>query len=428
MKLRGYIGAIFFTTGIILLILLSGCLDRIDNAPPTTTILHPENGSVLSGVVPIIVTASDDKNVKSIKLFIDGQEVQTADGAEIRYEWDTDPISDNRQHFIAAYATDKDDNIGPSAITTVTLFDLQADTLPQIVTIQHPLNNQIVTGVVNIAVGVDRQFNNPIDSVQVFIDGAKVVTDREFPFLYQWDVTGLVNGTQHTIFAISYDRFGFNISSGVTTVTANTQNITQSPPTASIENPVDRQTVQGLVTLVCRADNFVAGNVADSVVFFVDGFRIGSDTDVADNIFRKTWDSSNEPNGSSHTIFAVVYDQQQFNVSTNFITVTVSSGIDFDVTAPTVAIIFPDPNAQNIFSVSQLGGIKVVADAFDDTRVTRVEFYIDGVLQNTDTVPLYEYDWNFAGFATGVDHTIYVRAYDPSDNVGVAFMGVRLEP
>ncbi len=428
MKHRGLIRAIFVVLSMLMMLMLMSCLEALDEGPPITTILHPEDGAVLDGKVQIIVTATDDKDVKMIKLFIDGIEVTSENGEEIRYEWDTTPIADNRQHFIAAYAIDEDDNIGPSDITTVTLSDLQADTLPQVVRVNHPLNGQIVSGVVNIAVGVDRRVNNPIDSVQIYIDGQRVFTDREFPYLYAWDVSSLVSGTQHTIFAISYDRFGFNISSSVVTVTVNTQNITQAPPTASIENPINRQTVRGVVNLVARVGNLVAGNEVDSVVFYVDGTRQGADTDTRDAVYTTSWDTRNLPNGSEHTIFAVVFDKHQFNVSTGFIRVTVDSDVDKDVTPPTVTLVFPDPNAQNVFSVSQLGGIKVVADAFDDTRVERVEFYIDGVLRATDTTPLYEYDWIFVGFATGIDHTIYVRAFDPSGNVGAFLLGVRLEP
>ena len=69
-----------------------------------------------------------------------------------------------------------------------------------------------------------------------------------------------------------------------------------------------------------------------------------------------------------------------------------------------------------------------MADAFDDTRVDSVQIYIDGIKQVTDTTPLYEYTWNFSGYATGIDHTIYIRAYDPSGNIGVAQTAVTLLP
>ena len=428
MKQRRWKFALFFLLTILLMFIAPGCLEQLDNGPPVTTILNPQSGAVIDGVVPILVTASDDKSVTKLRLFIDGTEVRTVDDDVTRYEWDTTPIADNRQHFITAYAIDEDDNIGPSAITSVTLTDLSQDTLPQVVTIQHPVNAQIVTGVVNVAVGINRSINNPIDSVQIYIDGSKVLTDTQFPYLYQWDVASLVDGSAHTIFAISYDRFGYNISSNVTSVIVNSDNYELDTPVASMENPIDRQTVRGLVNLVARVDNLVGANAVDSVVFVVDGFRIGTDTDNTDNVFTRQWDTSTLPDASTHNIFAVVYDTDQFNISTDFITVTVDSDNGSDVIPPTVSIIFPDPNAQNIFSVSQIPSIRVVADAFDDTKVDSVQIFIDGIKQVTDTVPLYEYQWNFSGYATGITHTIYVRAFDPSGNMSVAQTAVSLLP
>ena len=72
--------------------------------------------------------------------------------------------------------------------------------------------------------------------------------------------------------------------------------------------------------------------------------------------------------------------------------------------------------------------VTVVADAQDVSGVTNVEFYIDGILQGSDTTPLYEYTWDLSSYVTGIDHTIFVRAFDPSGNVGAAFARVRLEP
>jgi hypothetical protein len=408
--------------------MITGCIEELDQGPPITTILNPSNGAVVDGIVPILVTASDDKSVSKLRLFIDGTQVSSVDDAALRYEWDTTPIADNRQHTISAYAIDSENNIGPSAITSVTLTALSQDTLPQVVTIQHPLDGQIVTGIVNIAVGINRSINNPIDSVQIYIDGAKVTTDVTFPYVYQWDVSSLIDGTPHTIFAISYDRFGYNISSGVTTVTVNTNNFVSETPIAAIEHPINNQTVSGLISLVARVQNVVGFNEVDSVVFVVDGFRLGKDTDSRDNVYTQTWDATNLPNGSQHTIFAVVYDKEQFNISTDVINVTVQSNNGSDITSPTVTIVYPNPNTQNSFSVSQIPSIRVVADAFDDTRVDSVQIYIDGIKQVTDTTPLYEYTWNFSGYATGIDHTIYIRAYDPSGNIGVAQTAVTLLP
>lgn len=407
-----------------LFLLFNGCVEKRDSGPPTTTISNPPNGSVVFGKVPVVVTAWDERKVETTRLFIDGREVTSVDGDYINYTWDTDPIADNEVHYLSGFAIDDNGNIGPSATTAVTIF-APATSTPQLVSIQHPINGQTVSGVVNVSVGITPDTNNPIDSVVVYIDGTRVYADTQFPYIYSWDTSNLENGSQHTIFAIAYDQLGFNITSNVTTAIISSSiigNITA--PVVGIDNPIDNQTVSGLVNIAARVDN-IEHNPIDSVAFVIDGFRKFSDKQFP---YIYSWDVTNIPNGSSHTIFVVAYDQLGFNVSSGVINVRVSSNFIPDVTPPSVNIVFPAPQGNNIFSVSSISGITVVADAQDDIAVDSVAFYIDGIYEGSDSSPLYEYNWNFSGYATGIDHTIYVRAFDTSGNVGAAFLAVRLDP
>lgn len=417
---------VIFLVLIVLNFVLTSCLTKKDQSPPTTTILNPPNGATLSDVVQIRVTSSDERAVTTTKLFIDGLEVSTVQANELVYEWDTRPIADNRDHHISAYAIDDSDNIGPSAIHTVRLFTLVNDTLPQVVTIQNPLNGQTVSGTVNIAVGVDREINNPVDSVVVYVDGARFASKTGLPYLFEWNTSNLINGSDHTIFAIAYDRFGYNVSSSVTTVTVISDipgNIV--PPVATIENPINGQIVSGVVNMVTHVEN-LEYNAVDSVVFVVDGFRLGRTSNFP---YTFPWDATNLPNTSQHTIFSVVYDQLGFNVSSDVVRVSVQSNIQIDDAQPVVTIIFPDPNVPNVFSKSVVGNnITIVADAMDDSGIIeKVEFYIDGIFQAEDTSPLYEYNWDLTNVTSGIDHTIYVRAFDAAGNIGAAFLGVRIE-
>jgi leucyl aminopeptidase len=61
-----------------------------------------------------------------------------------------------------------------------------------------------------------------------------------------------------------------------------------------------------------------------------------------------------------------------------------------------------------------LGGLTVAAAASDDdTGMDRVEFYLDGVLQDTDDQAPYEFMWDEAALFR---HTLGVRAYDRAGN------------
>jgi len=59
--------------------------------------------------------------------------------------------------------------------------------------------------------------------------------------------------------------------------------------------------------------------------------------------------------------------------------------------------------------------------------VSRVDFYIDGVLKLSDTEIPYEYSWNTAGVSVG-SHTIKAKAVDSDGAVGEDSVGVEIMP
>jgi hypothetical protein len=82
-----------------------------------------------------------------------------------------------------------------------------------------------------------------------------------------------------------------------------------------------------------------------------------------------------------------------------------------DTTPPTVAISSPASGA----AVS--GTTTVTVAASDNVGVTKVEFYVNGALQATDTVSPYTFSWNTASVANG-SYTLSAKAYDAAGNVG----------
>jgi RHS repeat-associated protein len=62
--------------------------------------------------------------------------------------------------------------------------------------------------------------------------------------------------------------------------------------------------------------------------------------------------------------------------------------------------------------------VKLTAEATDDSKVTQVEFLVDGAVKATDTSAPYEYaSWSTTGLANGSNHTIVARATDDAGNV-----------
>jgi len=87
-----------------------------------------------------------------------------------------------------------------------------------------------------------------------------------------------------------------------------------------------------------------------------------------------------------------------------------------DLQAPQVSISSPT-NGETL-----QGTVTIEASANDDTKVAKVEFYIDGTKVGEDTNAPYQYYWNTVGITNDSTHTIQARAYDALGNMGQSNM------
>jgi hypothetical protein len=92
------------------------------------------------------------------------------------------------------------------------------------------------------------------------------------------------------------------------------------------------------------------------------------------------------------------------------VSVTVTNPVP-DTTAPAVSVSAPANNA----TVS--GTVTATATASDNIGVSRVEFYVNGVLKATDTASPYTYGWDTTTAANGA-YSLIAKAYDAAGNVG----------
>jgi len=72
---------------------------------PTVTFTGPANGSTVSGTVTIQVTASDDKGINKVEIYVDNVLKATLTGFPYTYQWDTTTVSDGT-HILRAIAYD----------------------------------------------------------------------------------------------------------------------------------------------------------------------------------------------------------------------------------------------------------------------------------------------------------------------------------
>ena len=140
------------------------------------------------------------------------------------------------------------------------------------------------------------------------------------------------------------------------------------------------------------------------VEFYLNGALKATDTASP---YSYAWDTRTAANGS-YTLTAKAYDAAGNVGQAGNVVVTVNNP---DTTAPTVSVTAPANNA----TVS--GTATVTATASDNIGVTKVEFYLNGVLKATDTAGPYSYAWDTRTAANG-SYTLIARAYDAAGNVG----------
>lgn len=171
-------------------------------------------------------------------------------------------------------------------------------------------------------------------------------------------------------------------------------------PVVSITTPQNGATVSAAVTVAATAtDNIDVARVE----FYLDNVLQATITSPA---YVWYWNTALGSNGV-HTLAAKAYDAAGNAGQSGDIAVTVFN----DITAPTVSISAPDNNA----TVS--GTVTVAAVAIDNVAVSKVEFYLNGALQVTDTTAPYGFSWNTGGVSNGLS-SLSAKAYDNAGNIG----------
>jgi hypothetical protein len=90
-----------------------------DLTAPTVKITSPPNGATLARTQKIYVTASDDRQVVKVDLYIDGKFYATSTSATSIFTWNSNKAG-RGQHTLQAFAYDAAGNRGASAVVTVT--------------------------------------------------------------------------------------------------------------------------------------------------------------------------------------------------------------------------------------------------------------------------------------------------------------------
>jgi len=367
-----------------------------DATAPTVAISSPAAGATISGTATISATASDNVGVSKVEFYVNGSLKAVSTAAPYNYAWNTASVA-NGSDSLLVKAYDAAGNVGQSS-ASVTVNNPVADTTAPTVAISSPANSATVTGTATVTVSATD--NVGVSKVEFYVNGALQATDTASPYTFSWNTTAVANGS-YTLTAKAYDAAG-NVGQSSSSVAVNNPVADTTAPTVAISSPAAGATVSGTATISATASDNVG---VSKVEFYVNGVLKATDTASP---YSYAWNTTAVANGS-YTLLAKAYDAAG-NVGQSSASVTVNNPVA-DTTVPTVAISSPAASA----TVS--GTATISATASDNVGVSKVEFYVNGVLKATDTASPYSYAWNTTAVANG-SYTLLAKAYDAAGNVG----------
>jgi thermitase len=335
---------------------------------------------ITAGVIALILAANPDLTPQEAEQVLEGNADDLgAPGFDIEYGWGRV----NALNAVMAAAASGDP--GP-------------DTIEPAVALTAPLGGATLSG--SVTVFADASDNVAVTEVRFYADGQLLGTDATQPYSALWDTAAAPDGP-HTLLAEAYDEAGNRGSSAPVSVTVDNAVDTEAP-TVGITDPVEGDTVSGEVTVAAAAND----NVGVTLVrFYADDVPIGDDNSEPYAILVDAAGATSGP----HTLKAEAFDAAGNRGDSTPVSVTVGSPPD--TTPPTVAI--TNPADGDLISA----GVSVAASATDDTAVTEVRFYVDGVLLATDTAAPYSALWDASAAGDG-PHVLHAEASDQAGNLG----------
>jgi len=271
--------------------------DSPDLVPPTILIVNPQGGQQVQDTVKVLASADDDRLVRNVAFFVNGDSVFNDNTYPYEYDWVTTNLADSTSHSIFAKAFDQSGNWALSTPVTVTVFP-RGDRIPPTLTLLYPAAGTVLSGTVDV--NIDATDNIGVTSMEFYVNGILADTDNNAPWGFSWDTSTLPVGT-HSLYVKGFDAAG-NVGAIPSTTYTIADNPDITPPTITLLYPAAGSTIAGTVNVVV---DVIDDTSVDSVQFYVDG--IINTTDI-DEPWGFTWNTAPYDSGSTHTLYVKGYD------------------------------------------------------------------------------------------------------------------------
>lgn len=174
-----------------------------DTEPPSVVITAPDNGQLVSGQITVDASASDNQEVASVDLYVDGQLLATDTNSPYLFYWDTTEV-DSGAHVLQATAADDSGNTATDEIG-VEVDNTAPDTQPPTVEIISPEPESTVSGVISVEVAASD--DTAVYSIILWVGDTAWETDTAAPYVFSLDTGELPNGG-YILSAVAYDLAG----------------------------------------------------------------------------------------------------------------------------------------------------------------------------------------------------------------------------
>ncbi|SET64787.1 Ig-like domain (group 3), partial [Nitrosomonas marina] len=373
------------------------------------TITSPGSDSVVSGVVPVEVSYSDNVGVVSVDLYVNGQHYGQSTQEPFTFSLDT-TVMDDGHNTLSAVALDAAGNQGSSGIAVsvnngTTTDESTGDT--PIISIASP-----VGGKVSGTIPIEFSYSNEaaIVSVDLYINDQLLGKNTQAPFNFTFDTTTVSDGS-YTLTAHAFDEAGnkgVSANVSVTVQNAAADSTDKEAPIVTVASPSPGAEVSGTTRVEFETFDHV-GIVR--VELYANDVHVGSSTNAP---FSIDWDTTQSVNGYGY-LQAKAFDAAGNKGVSFYRNVTVNNSetaTPADTQAPTINIASPASGTVS-------GTIPVNFNFSDNVGVVSVDLYVNGQLLGNNTQAPFNFTLDTTTVADG-SYTLTAHAFDEAGNKGVS--------
>lgn len=282
-----------------------------DTVAPTVSISSPIEASTLSENITITASAADNVAIAGVTLKIDGTNYTSEDTTSpYSWSWPSRSVA-NGAHTLQAVARDTAGNTTSSAIVNVTVNN------PVLINIVAPTESQALSGTtVTVTYTKSGEFQTGYHA-HLYLDSAvSPKMDIDYDGTYQ--LSNVPAGSHNLkVFAARADHTDILGSEDEVNFTTTAPDTT--PPTVSITQPSENQSITGSTTLTASASDDIA---ISGVQFKIDGTNVGAEDTTAP--YSISWSSLTVSNGA-HVVTAVAKDTSLNTTTSSPINISVSN-------------------------------------------------------------------------------------------------------